>query len=213
MCTGVVKEVIDDYVSNGSNVFACALGAFKAFDRVDHVKLFQLLLKRDLPGVVVRFLFDSYQRQQVYVNWNNTLSAPILMKNWVKQGGVLSPVMFCVFFGELIYRLRNTGMGCYIGHINNGQSGYADDVQMLSPSVTGLQKMVNLSEEFGREYDVSFNAKKTVGMCFGDQMLFKQLRHIVLNGAKISWDTSAKHLGNMLSTPQNDACDINVNMG
>ena len=50
-------------------------------------------------------------------------------------------------------------------------------------------------------------------MCFGDQMLFKQLRHIVLNGAKISWDTSAKHLGSMLSSPQNDAGDINVKMG
>ena len=104
-------------------------------------------------------------------------------------------------------------MGCYIGHINYGQCGYADDVQMLSPTVTGLQKMVNVSEEFGREYDVSFNAKKTVCMCFGDQMLFKQLRHIMLNGAKISWDTSAKHLGNILSTPQNDTCDINVKMG
>ena len=59
MCTGVVKEVIDYYVWNGSNVFACALDASKTFDRFDHVKLFQLLLKRDLPGVAVRFLFDS----------------------------------------------------------------------------------------------------------------------------------------------------------
>ena len=111
-----------------------------ALDRVDHVQLFHLLLKRDLPGVVVRFLFDSNQRQRVCMNWNNTLSAPMLMKNGVKQGVVVSPVMLCVYFYQLIYRLRNTGMGCYIGHINYGQCGYTDDIQMLSPSVTGLYK-------------------------------------------------------------------------
>ena len=69
-------------------------------------------------------------------------------------------------------------------------------------------KMVNVSQEFKREYEASFNAKKTVCMCFGDQVLFKQLRHIVLNDTKISKDTSEKHLGNMLSSPQNDACDV-----
>ena len=48
MCPDVVKEVINYYVPNGSNVFACAVDAFKAFDHVDHGKLFQLLLKLDL---------------------------------------------------------------------------------------------------------------------------------------------------------------------
>ena len=78
---GVVKEVINYYVSN---VFACAVYASKALDRVDHGELFQLLLKRDLPGAVVRFLFYSYRQPKVYVNWNNTLSTLILMKNGAK---------------------------------------------------------------------------------------------------------------------------------
>ena len=46
-------------------------------------------------------------------------------------------------------------------------------MQMPSPNDTGLQKMVNVSEEFGREYDMALNARKAVCMCFGDQILFK----------------------------------------
>ena len=102
------------YMSNGPNVFTCPLGSSQAFDRVVHGKSFQFWLQSDLPGVVVRCSFGWYRRQQVYMDWNNTLSAPILMKNDVKQGGMLSLVMSCVYFDELIYRLRNPGMGCYI---------------------------------------------------------------------------------------------------
>ena len=86
-------------------------------------------------------------------------------------------------------------VGYYVGHISCGQCGYADDIQMLSPSFTGLQKLVHVSEGMGREYDVSFNAKETVWLCFGNQMPYKQLRHIAVISSKILWDTSAKHLG------------------
>ena len=46
MCTSVLKEVIMHYNANGSNVYACLLDASKAFDRVNHGKLFQLLLDK-----------------------------------------------------------------------------------------------------------------------------------------------------------------------
>ena len=38
------REVIDYFASHGSTVYMAALDARKAFDRVNHVKLFNLLL-------------------------------------------------------------------------------------------------------------------------------------------------------------------------
>ena len=58
MCTAVIKEVVAHYTSNGS--FGCLLDATKAFDRVNYGKLFSLLCDRNLPGLVIRFLLDSY---------------------------------------------------------------------------------------------------------------------------------------------------------
>ena len=46
MCTMVLKEAIDYYVNNGSSVFCTLLDATKAFDRVEYVKMFKLLLDR-----------------------------------------------------------------------------------------------------------------------------------------------------------------------
>ena len=66
------------------------------------------------------------------------------MEYGVKQGGVLSPILFCVYFDELLKRLESSGMGCYIGHHFYGCVGYADDVKLLCPSINGLQSMINV---------------------------------------------------------------------
>ena len=97
MCTSVIKEVISYYNSRGSNVYACLLDASKAFDRLNHGKLFNILIERGLPAIVIRFIIDSYTRQITYIRWNSAKSSAIPMLNGVKQGGVLSPVLFFVF--------------------------------------------------------------------------------------------------------------------
>ena len=53
LCTGLIKNVISHYVFRGSRVFVCFLDASTAFDHVDHHALFQKLLGRNLPLVVV----------------------------------------------------------------------------------------------------------------------------------------------------------------
>ena len=63
--------------------------ATKAFDCVRYDNLFELLLKKDIPGTVIRLLLDSYTRQYAYTRWNNYVSTPVKMENGVKQGGVL----------------------------------------------------------------------------------------------------------------------------
>ena len=97
MCTAMIKEVVSHYNARGSNVCACLLDASKTFDRLNYGKLFQLLLNRNVPAVVVRFLLDSYTRQIAYTQWNSIKSNAIPMLNGVKQGGVLSPALFCIY--------------------------------------------------------------------------------------------------------------------
>ena len=52
--------------------------------------------------------------------------------NGVKQGGVISPVMFCVYVDDLLCMLAKSNVGCYIGTHFLG-AGYADDIVILAP--------------------------------------------------------------------------------
>ena len=81
MCTSIFQEVANYYNHNGSNVYACLVDASKAFDRINYSKLFQTVLKRKLPGTIIRLLFDSYTRQQSFVKWGQEFSGVIYMQN------------------------------------------------------------------------------------------------------------------------------------
>ena len=86
--------------------------------------------------------------------------------NGIRQGGVISPVLFCVYIDELLKRLEREGHGCWVGNHFYGAFSYADDMNILCPSVKGLRKMMKICEEFGKEYSVEYNPTKTVCIRF-----------------------------------------------
>ena len=77
----------------------------------------------------------------------------------MKQGGVLSPILFCIYMDNLLLSLKNNGVGCHVGSEFCGAFGYADDIILLSPS--GLQTMLNCCSQFASKYDVIFNPSKS----------------------------------------------------
>ena len=79
-CTATLKEIASHYNAKGSQVFMCMLDATKAFDKVDFVKLFELLMRRDVPGVFLRPILDLYTRQRLKTAWNGAISLPFSVK-------------------------------------------------------------------------------------------------------------------------------------
>ncbi len=200
MCTLALKEVSRYYHRNNSDVYIAQVDASKAFDRVRHDMLFKLLIDRGMPPVILRCLFDSYRRQSLRATWNGAMSENFTTMNGIKQGSVISPVLFTVYMDELLLRLENSGYGCYIGGHYYGAISSADDLSLMCPTLHGLQKMIHVCEEYGSAYGVKYNPKKSVAMSIPAKKSEPlRLPALKIGGDNIAWVKTAKHLGNYFS--------------
>ena len=146
---------------NQSAVYCAFLDATKAFDRVNYCKLFRLLLRRNLPACYIRVLLNFYINNYVRVSWCGYFSEYFLATNGVKQGGVLSPILFCVYLCALLIGLSKAGIGCYIGSNFVGALAYADDLVLIAPNAAALRKMLSICDDYACEYSMKFNAQKS----------------------------------------------------
>ena len=203
LCTGVLKQVVAKYIYNGSPVFACFLDASKAFDLVRHDILFDLLLSRGLPSPVVRLLSSWYSTQNLSVRWGRASSTPFTVSNGVRQGGVLSPVLFSIYLDELLMKLESLGVGCFWNNHFAGALAYADDIVLLAPSASALRILLASCESHGSRLGLQFNPLKTQLINFrlgvsGSNSIFS------FCGSTLQFSPTVLHLGNKLSY---DLCD------
>ena len=143
------------------------LDASKAFDRIEYVRLFTLLRLRNMCPLVLRLIINMYISQRMQVRFGTAMSSHFSISNGVKQGGVLSPILFTIYIDNLIIQLRKFNIGCKIGNSFLGVFGYADDLTLLCPSLAGLKQMLNVCEDYAKEYNILFNASKSKLMHFG----------------------------------------------
>ena len=201
MCTFMVLETIEYYRSKGSNVHALLLDASKAFDRVNYIKLFDKLLDKGMCPFTVRLLINMYTSQKLQVKWNDKLSNKFDVTNGVRQGGVLSPLLFSIFVDDLLINLNNNGTGCYMGPYFVGALGYADDIILLSPTVFALKQMIRICEEYANEHSILFNGSKSKYLVFGKyNTRYKYNPLIKVFNEIVPRCEQAVHLGHLLET-------------
>ena len=196
-------------------LYCAFLNATKAFDRVNFCKLFRIPIDRGLPMYIVRMLINMYITQVGRISWAGILSNQFPILNGVRQGGVLSPLLFCVYIDDLLVRLSKSGVGCYLGNNFVGALAYADDVVLVCPTPSAMRRLLSLCEYFALEYDIKFNAKKSKLLVCPPRkrnkisnQLMKRDCMLFIDGKLIEQVKSFSHLGHIITTDLDDSDDI-----
>ena len=97
-----------------------------------------------------------------YKDVNSKSSTDFCVSNGVKQGDVISPILFSSYMDALFERLKRNTIGCHVGP---AYAMYADDVALVVPSLYSLRCMIATCEEFANEYQIDFNPTKSKLIC------------------------------------------------
>lgn len=201
--TAIVTETIDYYQDRGGAVYALALDATKAFDRVEYCQLFKMLLTRGCNPIYIRLLFNMYINQTIRVKFNKECSDYFNVTNGVKQGGVISPTLFTCYIDDMLKRLEKSNVGCHVGSQYVGCVSYADDLILLAPNVSALKHMIHICENFASEYSIKFNGSKC-NLLVCDRKYKDYNFTITVSGERVEQVNNMKYLGHILLQDRND---------
>ena len=194
-------------------MFAAYLDASKAFDRINHCKLLIKLSDSEVPLYIVRLISFWYSSQQLCIKWGNVLSPFFNVSNGVRQGGILSPMLFNFYCDNLSANLNKIYAGCYCGNIVINHLLYADDLVIFAPSAKGLQKLLDVCSNYGFSHDIMYNASKSKVMYFGSRKgQLDVLPTLCFSNTSMSYVKTFKYLGHIISNDLNDEEDIKSKM-
>ena len=95
------------------------------------------------------------------------LLIPLYCNQWGKARGSPEPIhLFAVYLDELSIQLGSARVGCSVGNMVVNHLMFADDICVFSPSISGLQCLLNICGDYAAEHEIIFNRNKTIGVLF-----------------------------------------------
>ena len=107
---------------------------------------------------------------------------------------MISPVLFAVYVNNLLLKVQQSKLGCYINHVPMSIFMFADDLALVASSITHLCKMMEICHDELAELDMKLNINKTQCIGFG-KTFSKAQQHFSVNGIDIHWSNTVTYLG------------------
>ena len=151
------------------NLYFCFIDYAKAFDCVDHNKLWKILKEMGIPDHQTCLLRNLYAGQETTVRTGHGTTHWFQIGKEVRQGCILSPCLFNLFAE---YINRNAGLdeaqaGIKIARRNINNLRYADDTTVMAESEEELKSLLMKVKEESEKVGLKLNVQKTKIMASG----------------------------------------------
>ena len=195
------------------NLFIAFIDYQKAFDTVWRAGLWLKLINEGISGKFLNVVKDMYSKSKSCVLLNNEKSEHFGSYAGVRQGEILSPLLFALYINDLEGFLRNKGVQPLRGLLNiSGEVVdfndneiiifldlltlfYADDTIIFADSAIGLQFALEELQNYCENWKLTVNEDKTKVMCITKGRYRKENYEFVYNGKKLETVDEFIYLG------------------
>jgi len=186
-----------------ATTFACFLDIKSAYDCVFRDGLWYKLHELGIQGKLWRVLIALYKNVQSCVMIGELRSDFFRLEEGLRQGCILSPILFAIFINDLAKEIEDLNLGVDMGDFMISILLFADDIALAAGSVSNLQEMINVAFSYSRKWRFTWNIKKceSIGFgvanndCEGGDECDCRISHLQLDGVAIKWSSWVKYLG------------------
>ena len=202
----------------------------KAFDLVSRTGLFKLLEKIGCPPKLLSIIASFHVNMHGFVSFDGEISEPFKIESGVKQGCILAPTLFGIFFSLMLtYAFGTASDGIYLHTRHDGklfnlkrlraktkvtcvlirEMLFADDAALVSHTQEGLQCLMDRFSKACKEFSLTISIKKTEVMAQDAEIP----PSIYVDGSNLSVVDNFKYLGSTISSNLSLDVEINARIG
>ncbi len=163
----VLETIIRKSKREKKKNFLALLDITKAYDRVNRDILWHIMEQMGVPEILLRNIKASYRDPSTILQFQDVVSEPLQMTLGLKQGCVMSPILFAIYIAELGHRLQNSGLGIVVDDITIPGMFFADDMVLVG-NKRDLQKLLNIVGEFALQFRIEFAGHKNCVIPLGE---------------------------------------------
>ena len=158
--TEAVQEAIRSHIQHGSTAYQCFYDLEKAFDSIEYCVLLTHLYSSGINGKGWRLISSFYSRPSGQVRICNQLTNPFTLQRGIRQGSVMSPMLFLIVIDSLLRELENANAGISVNGIYAGSFGHADDLRSVAPNLMCVERQAEIVESFTNRNGLKLNLDK-----------------------------------------------------
>ena len=164
-----IHWIIEKVKEFQKNIYFCFIDYVKAFDCVDHHKLWKILQEMGITDHLTSLLRNLYAGQEGTVRTGHETMDWLQIEKGVRQGCILSPCLFNLYAE---YPMRNTGLeeaqaGIRFAKRNINNLRYADDTTLMAESEEELKRLLVKVKKKSENFGLKLNIQKTKIMASG----------------------------------------------
>ena len=206
-----LKVITEKYLEMGKELYACFIDYSKAFDTVNHEQLISTLSKTEVDDNDIALITHLYWQQITRIRNGPDLTEPVKIRRGVRQGCVLSPLMFNLYT-EHIFRKTEHIPGVKINGQNINNLRYADDTVLIAEDEDGLQNLVTAVKEESEKCGLLMNIKKTKVMAITKDAKETKI-NVQIDRKDVEQVQSFTYLGQLITDDGRSECEIRRRIG
>ena len=205
-----LQQIIEKSKEFNIEGFICFVDYRKAFDSIDQSKLWKILQDcTNLSPAYINFLIKVYEGSSATIRTSVGNTRLINILKGVKQGDVLSAILFCLVISVITYKaFNNKNYGLPIGGILWSDLSYADDLAVVAENKAQLVEMIEKLAEESAYFGLKINFSKTKIMPIGPQAKLFSDNNIKIIGKKIDVVSNFQYLGRILNNMADDTAAV-----